>query len=234
MENKNTKKTTKWLTTGFTLVEVLVVLAIIGIMTTISLNSLIISNRQQLFLNQFEEIFGMMNSARSLAIAGKGELDYVDYDQDGCNYTGASPCTNGADYVTPANYGVHFEEDGGIQKLKLFADMQLPSSGASGAKLQYDDGGVYTTGDDLVLREVNIDERFEVNILFGDGTLTEVDPPVAIFYSPLYADIKFENVAVDAESPFFIVRLQEIDGVQRCRQIKIHQLAGIPEVEVCN
>lgn len=228
MKNQKTKKYSG----GFTLVEMLVVLAIIGIMTTIALNSLIISNRQQLFLNQFEEIFSVINNARSLAISGRGELDYVDYDQDGCNYTGASPCTNGADYVTPANYGVRFDSTG-TGRVRLFADMQVPLTGATGNELQYDDGTTYTTGHDLVLRDVVVDSRFQMEVFYGNGSLTQDTLPAAIFYSPLYADIKFQDVAVDESNPFFVVRLREITGVQRCRQIKIHQLAGVPEVGAC-
>lgn len=229
MKNKKIKKLSK----AFTLVEILVVLAIIGIMTAIALNSLIISNRQQLFLNQFEEIFSAINNARSLAISGKGELDYIDYDQDGCNYTGAIPCTNGADYVTPANYGVRFDSTG-TGRIRVFADMQVPLSGATGQKLRYDNGGAYATGDDVVLRDIVVDSRFQLSAYYGNGTLTADTLPAAIFYSPLYADIKFEGIAVDENNPFFVVRLQEIGGVARCRQIKIHQLAGVPEVGACS
>jgi prepilin-type N-terminal cleavage/methylation domain-containing protein len=228
MKNQKTKK----YSAAFTLVELLVVLAIIGIMASIAINSLIISNRQQLFLNQFEEVFSAINNARSLAISGKGELDYVDYDQDGCNYTGALPCTNGADYVTPANYGVRFDSTG-TGRVRLFADMQVPLSGATGAELQYDNGTTYTTGHDLVLRDVVIDSRFQMEVFYGNGSLTQDTLPASIFYSPLYADIKFQDVAVDQTNPFFVVRLRELTGVQRCRQIKIHQLAGVPEVGAC-
>ena len=213
---------------GFTLIELLVVMAIVVIITAVALSSLARSQDLQVFNNNFEKIYSLINTARSLAISGKGQLDYSDFDNDMCNHNGAinqGSCSS-PDYVTPANYAVHFASNEEMQVI-LFADLNLPSQGATGQKGKYDSGGSYTTGDDLKLDNLSLPSDLILEIEDYPGNISEKG---SIFYSPNYADISLENLKVD---PYLIIRLKENLAVGRCKQIRIHKLAGIPEVEEC-
>jgi prepilin-type N-terminal cleavage/methylation domain-containing protein len=219
---------------GFTLIEVMIVLAIIVIMAGIALASMVRSQSQQLFNNQFDQINSLIGNARSLAITGKGQLDYTDADHDHCNQDGAiapdGTCT-APDYVTPANYGVNFNTTGS-QNVVLFADLNPPSTGASGAKGRYDSGSSYSTGDDLKLGNI-INLGNDYCIKLEDSTGASVTDG-SILFSPNYADISFDKFSVTGTSPFLIIRLHDKTPVKRCKQIRIHKLAGIPEVEQCD
>lgn len=221
---------------GFTLIELLIVLGILVILTALTLASLTRSQEQQVFSNNFDQVYSMINSARSLAIAGKGQFDYVDYDNDGCKNTGSVPlgatCTV-PDYVTPLNYGVYFNNtSGGARNITVFADMNLPNAGATGHKQQYDIGTDYALGADLDLNNLVIPSGIALEIQ-DDSSVAALPAGSAgaIFFSPNYADM---NVFGLNPNPYLLIRLKDKTNVNICKQIRIHKFAGIAEVESCS
>lgn len=216
---------------GFTLIELLIVVAIVVIMTAITLGSLTRSQEQQVFNNSFEKLYSLINTARSLAISGKGQLDYTDYDNDGCKDTGiitkvGATCTV-PDYVTPANYGINFNI-ATAPNVVLFADMNPPTSGTiSGQKGVYNQGTNYIEGQDLDLDSMTLPAGI-VLVIKGKTTTPGSG---SIFFSPNYADITFDPPVLGTDvDPYLLLQLWQ--GTI-CRQIRIHKLAGIPEVESC-
>ena len=213
---------------GFTLIELIIVVAIVVIISAVTLGSLTRSQDQQIFNNSFEKLYSLINTARSLSIAGKGQLDYTDFDNDGCRAAATTVPLCAADYVTPVNYAVQFSTSTSPNAV-LFADMNIPSSGATGSKGNYNSGTSYATGDDLDLDSLTLPAGITMEI--QDVTIF---PPslstTGIFYSPNYADITFSPVSSNA-NPFLLLRLKQ--GAYICKQIRIHKLAGIPEVELC-
>lgn len=206
---------------GFTLIELLIVLGILVVVIGISFSSLTRSQSVQVFNNNFEKIFSLAGNARSLAISGKGQLDYTDYDTDTFNHL-SSP----SDYVTPANYGIRLDRNAGSKNVILFADINPPTSGG-GQKGIYNSGTNYIGGDDLVLDSLTLPDNMNLEIEDAGG----IKANGTMFFSPNYADISFDGLNA---SPFLVIRLKETSPGNLCKQIRIHKLAGIPEVQVCS
>ncbi len=208
---------------AFTLIELVLVMGILVIVLGLSMSSLLQSQSAQIFNNNFSKLYSMVNTARSLAIAGKGQLDYTDYDRDTKNHLSSPP-----DYVTPANYGVRFDTASGSANVRLFADIHPPLAVALGQAGAYDDGTNYPFGHDLVLDSYTFPSKTVLKIIDGNS----LNPTTgSFFFNMKYADISFENI-LTVTTPF--VRLQLTDQTTgACRQIRIHQLAGIPEVGPC-
>lgn len=211
---------------GFTIIELIIVLAIIVIVIGVSFSSLTRSQSQQIFNNNFDKIVSLVSTARSLAITGKGQLDYTDFDNDKCNHNGVmvgGTCTS-PDYVTPANYGIYFNTTPGAKNIILFADINPPLSGATGQKGAYNLGTSYTTGDDFELDSLTLPSNLTLEVIGSSSYTTG-----SLFFSPNYADITFQTLV---PNPFITIKLSESNPA-RCRQITIHKLAGVPEVKIC-
>lgn len=212
---------------GFTLIELVIAMAVIVIVAGIALNSLGGSQSFQIFNNNFEKLFGMINNARSMAISGKGQLDYTDADNDGCtdsNKATGATCTV-PDHVTPANYGVYFNSSG-TPNVELFSDTNPPTSGVTGAKGSFDVGTNYIGGDDTVLGSLILPSNLSLGVMDGTDVISSSG---SIFFSPNYADISFENLTA---TPFLNIELKDSKSTL-CRMISIHKLAGVPEVKAC-
>jgi prepilin-type N-terminal cleavage/methylation domain-containing protein len=227
---------------AFTLVELVIVLGIVGILAVIALGGLLNSQSQQIFNNKFEEILALIKESRSQAITAKGQFDYTDADKDGiynnhCDSPPApTPCPS-PDYATPANYGINFSKPGLVGQLKLFADIYPPQTNPQGNKDSFEEGNSltdYQNGKDLVLKTVFLPNTYDLTVFKQSE---QGNPPalnsVSMFFSPLYADLKFQGVTFTNEIPILVIRMKEINGIQRCRQITFHQLAGVPEVSNC-
>jgi len=217
---------------GFTLIELVLVLFIIAIVAAISLSTLLYAQSGQVFNNNFETLVSFLNNARTDAITAKGQPDYV-----GKNTT---------KLVTPANYGVDFATNtAGAGVIKLFSDTNPPINGATGQKLRFNKGTAYDTGDDLVLKTYTFPKKYILNVDAISSDLKSKTPnsnnSVAIFYSPLYADIYAENIGIDqsnnpsplASFPFIRIKLTETQPPIRCRQILIHQISGVLNIGPC-
>lgn len=206
---------------GFTLIELLIVITIISIMFGLSISSAISSQKSFIFTTAYEQIKSLMRQARSLAISGKTQLDYTDYDQD--TFTDTNLNNGQPDAVTPAHYGIHFDQADG--KITLFADIHTqsgnqspPSEGVYDAPGANTKIGEYEPDKDIKLAEIQLDQNLIIMIPQNSQT---------VFYSPIFADATF-NPQLTQPYLIFGVREKNVqNGRMRCSII--HPIAGIPE-----
>jgi len=213
---------------GFTLVELMLVMLVTIILFGAAVSGMIRSQRTFTFNSASLQISELVREARSFAVTGKAQLDYTDYDNDGCKTVGVDGATHDTecaaksvdDYVTPANYGVYFGLEGhGEAIVILFADLH---GGVEGKvdKPSSTTPLVYESGKDLVLKVFEVPKSLEL-VLYP---LTGVQTEYSIFYSPIFADFNHEG---DDPDPFFIYGLKEKNGdVSRC--FAIHPVSGVP------
>ncbi len=235
---------------GFTLVEMIVVLALTLFLFVVALKAVTGSTSQLNFANTHEQVLDLVNQARSLAISGKAQPDYTDFDNDGCTDLANNPLQNVAmpctaalpDMVTPAHYGVHFHISSDplnpYDTVTLFVDNHaLASGGGSGNGKEgvFDAAdlsslpGDYWLGKDIVLQQLTIPSGLHLFNLPGNaGNVTDT----SIFYSPIFADMAFDVPL--QQNQFFTFGLQQTaGGISRQRCTRIQLLAGIPENAAC-
>ena len=203
---------------GYTLIELIIVMAIVVFLLSVGLGGMINSQRQLTFLTAYERVLQTVRDARSLALAGKAMPDYTDYDQDGLKDT---------DLVTPANYGVHFDKDN--KEIVMFADIHKTAldSGQTEGKYQVQGGQKpyeYKNSKDVILSVYKLDGNF-ILVLAG---MDLVSGPADIFFSPIFADTTFDPQLSSGKS-FFIFGVSERTAAGRHKCSKIHPVAGVPE-----
>lgn len=214
---------------AFTLAEILIVIALIILITTITLNGMVNSQKLFIFTNAYEHVMAMVREARSLALTGKAQPDYTDYDNDGCYEKGhqpvaVPPCPADGDFVTPAHYGVYFDMTPDANKVVLFWDVHKLDNNPEGVYVKPD--STKPLGETDVNLEV-IDLPKELQLVTSPE---ENGSGVAIFYSPVFADASFDPALDPVQNQkFFIFGVQETGANARKRCSKIHPLAGIPE-----
>ncbi len=204
--------------------------AIVMMLLTATLQGLVSSQKTFLFANAFERMTDLVRQARSLAVTAKAQMDFTDYDNDGCTDTVTNPVIPGAcqapDFVTPAHYGVYFDTSNtNAQKIVLFADLHTDGSNAEG---QFNAGGtpgVYMGGLDYVLAEYTLPPGYDF-VFLGSGNQT-------VFYTPIFADTTFEPPLDPINGPFFIFGLAT-NSPKKAKCLKIHPVAGVPEVATNN
>jgi prepilin-type N-terminal cleavage/methylation domain-containing protein len=206
------KKRRTILRSGFTLVELLIVMAIVIMLMASAVSSMANSRKYFTFTNAYEKAVQMVREVRSNAVTGKAEQDYTDYDQDGVTI---------GDLVTPAGYGINFDSASGT--ITMFADLHKSDADPNQHEGIYDaptSGAVadYQAGKDLILEIYTIDPAL---------TLVLAGGPSTIIYTPVFADIIF-NPGISSGN-FFIFGVSEgADLRHKCS--KIHPVAGIPEI----
>lgn len=220
------KKQTRSLSRGFTLAEMILVVALTLFLLTVTVQGFVNSASQFSFANASEKVEAMIRYSRSLAISGKAQIDYIDFDKDGCKDVATTGSCGEDDYVTPANYGVNFNKTtvSGVDTytLTLFADNHSLTPADEGA---YNPGTTlsdYQGGKDIVLEQFVVPSSM-VLINPGGGT------SATIFYSPVFADIS-SDISIPPSDPFFRFGISQMQGTilrKRCSQI--HTLAGISE-----
>lgn len=199
---------------GFTLIELLLSMMIIVLLAGAAITSVFRSQAIFLFNSASQQAGAFLTEARSLAVAGKAQLDYTDYDEDGDK-------ADEGDFVTPANYGVFFDLTD--NKIFLFAD--LHGSGTEGIFDKPDAIAKFEDGKDFVLSIYELPDGYELLSEAADG-----DAVNTILYTPLFADTSFAyNATVeDMEGDFFVFGVKEKDGTrERC--YAVHPVAGLPE-----
>ncbi len=236
---------------AYTLIEIVIVLALTLFLLTATMQSVFGTTQQFAFNNAYGQIDTLVRTARSLAVTGKAQLDYVNYDLDGCDANGPTDlivppetCPAGGDYVTPANYGVYFEhhvlaDPATPDRVVLFADMHTKPGGAvttSNCKEnQFDDPAIASNstadGCDIVLDSFAVAPS---NILLNGFTRANGCGGdllcATIFYSPIFADFSAKPALDIKTNAFFIFGVSQIVGtLNRTHCEKIHVFAGIPE-----
>jgi len=222
---------------GFTLIEMILVVALTALLLVSTLQSVIGSTDQLSFTASYQKVLDLVRQARSLAVSGKAQPDYTDYDQDECydfGYKGSQvppPCTT--DSVTPAHYGIYFEQvtSNGVtdNNAILFADMHAPA-GSACQEGKFDLGQM-SSGCDLILEKYTLPSTISLKGLASSSQcLSAFSTCYTIFYSPIFADVSF--VPALSSGSFFIFGLaQQKGGVELRRHCEqIHEFSGIPEV----
>jgi len=220
---------------GFTLTEMILVVALTLFLLTVTVQGFVNSASQFSYTNVVERIESLFRTARSLAISGKAQIDYIDFDKDECMdaaSTPSAPCS-GDDYVTPAHYGVNLNKTTDVMgvdtyTMTLFADNHSTVTPGEGA---YNPGtGDYSAGNDIILEQFVIPKGMLLIIPQANGSTTPGSGTNAtIFFSPVFADIS-SDIIIPPATPFFRFGASQLSGTilrKRCSQI--HLLAGISE-----
>ena len=209
---------------AFTLIEMILVVALTMFLLVVTAQSFVNSASQFSFSNAAEKVQELIRQARSLAISGKAQIDYTDYNNDTCKDKAhsTSECqtknasTGGDDYVTPAHYGVNFDKTNAT--ITLFADNHSPTA----TEGKYNPGTNYANGDDIVLETYPVPSGMQLIIPGNASSAT-------IFFSPIFADVS-SDPATSPTDPFFRFGISAKFGdIVRKRCSQIHMLAGISE-----
>lgn len=221
-KNKNKTKNNHQLT-GFTLIELVVVITLIIILFAAGITGLITSQRSFIFNNAYQQVISMVREARSLAVSAKAQPDYTDYDQDGLDYQ-TTPQNGGPDQVTPAHYGVYINT--AENTITLFADTHKSNSSTQQEGI-YDPPPpnqplqTYSSGHDVKLAEYTLPEDMKFIVNPSDEA--------TILYTPLFADTVWQGSGA-MNTPFYVFGIEEIKGLTfRKRCFAIHPVSGVPE-----
>lgn len=215
---------------GFSLAEMILVVALTLFLLTVTVQGFVNSASQFSFSNVAEKAQDVIRSARSLAISGKAQIDYMDFDQDGCKDKVTTPSCPADDYVTPAHYGVNLKKVtvAGVDTftMTLFADNHSATASDEG---KYNPPaafpgtvGEFQSGKDILLDQFTFPSGIKL-IIPGGGT------SATVFFSPIFADLS-SDISIMAGDPFFRFGLSQLQGtILRKRCTQIHILAGISE-----
>lgn len=203
---------------GFTLAEIIIVIAVTLFLFTATMQGLINSSAQFNFRNQDDRLQAMLRTARSLAISGKAQPDYIDYNKNLCTDVLSSPGCTAPDLVTPAHYGVIFRKLDSMDVVSLFVDNHSKDPKQEG----YYESGDPHNGYDVVLDYFILPKGMEL-------ILPDAGNEATIFFSPIFADVT-TNINIPADKPIFKFGISQTQGnVVRKRCSQIQMLAGISE-----
>lgn len=211
---------------GFTLIEIVLVVALTLFMLTVTVQGFVNSASQFSFANVSQKIEEMVRTARSLAISGKAQIDYTNFDNDTCADNVSTPLCPEDDYVTPANYGVNLQKitAGGntTYTVTLFADNHSATDEKKYNTVPNPTLADYKAGKDIVLETYTLPSNIQMILPGGGDTAT-------VFFSPIFADLSSDITITNAD-PFFRFGLYQVSGsVTRKKCSQIHILAGISE-----
>lgn len=205
---------------AFTLVEIMIVLAITMFLLTIALQSAWGSSAQLNFINSTNKVIDMIREARSLALAGKTQLDYTNFLGTDC-----PTCL-----ITPAGYGVAFEH---------YSDPTIPDQailfvdnhslfGGEGTYVE-DNLANYNAGTDIVLEKFVLPKGIFFN---GNGILAfgqNDSKRSTIIYTAVFADVIFDPpTIVPSLSNLLTFGLTQSGSVPRSACFQIHKVSGLP------
>ena len=208
--------------TGFTLIEIIIVTALTLFLLTVTIQGFANSSSQFTFNNEADKIQAMIRTARSLAISGKAQLDYTDFNNNGCTDDPLSKkdgICDAPEYVTPANYGVQFFKYGDTNSVTLFVDNHSKKPNQEG---KYEMANPHD-GYDFLVDYFLLPQG--LSLIMPNNSPNEND----IFFSPIFADVS-SYPQIDVANPFFTYGVQQKQGaILRKRCWQIHMLTGISE-----
>lgn len=218
---------------AFTLAEMILVVALTLFLLVVTVQGFVNSASQFGFANAAEKVQEMIRQARSLAISGKAQPDYTDFNGDGC-FDSTNPANDpvscaGGDVVTPAHYGVNFSNNGGVYTVTLFVDNHSPAD--EGAYSKGANVTDYRNGKDIILETYELPSGMQMVIpqQANGSTNPGNGASATIFFLPIFADIS-SDVSIPSADPFFRFGISATFGdIVRKRCSQIHMLAGISE-----
>lgn len=199
---------------AFTLVEMLLVVAIIGI---IAAGAIITSQgfrNQVVFVSNYQSIEGLFSEARSRSLTGESYSDTNDYDGDGIT----------TDLILPYGYIVNFAEIDDVITVSLHADVYTS------------DGIGELDTNDVKLKSIKLDDSVRLSTVTKrntGGTLTIDDTDFSILYKTPDADFEVFSTDVGGDVSSLQVKLFQVDNDDeevRAKYLFMHFLFGIPEV----
>jgi len=204
---------------GFTLVEIIIVVAIIVFLSTTVLISSVGMREQLEFKNGYNLIEGVVSDARNMALSGESYCDTSDYDNDGI--------IGEQDKILPNGYIVQVADDGVNVNISLYADLFNSKVGELDA------------GDKLI-KMIDLPEsvRLEVNAKSKSGGKISDFPKNNITFMYNTPDATFSVVDKSITS-IQIMSLQlklwqtdkdDTSKIKRTKYIFLHYLYGIPEI----
>lgn len=201
---------------GFTLIEIIIVMAIMTILFSMAASGMSNSRSFFTFTNSYERVVQLVREARSDAVTGKAQMDYTDYNQNGIVPDAGNP-----DFVTPAGYGINFDTTEGSAKVTLFVDLHVGALDDEQTEGTYDAPtsiGAYEAGKDFIMAQFSLDPLL-ILILQGG--------PETVIYTPIFADVTF-NPELDTGEISMIFGVSE-GAAKRHKCSKIHPVSGVPE-----
>lgn len=213
-KQKKTKKA------AFTLVELIIVMVITMFLITMVLQSAFGSTAQLKFINSSNKVVDLIRQARSLAISGKAQPDYTDFNND----------KNINDLVTPAGYGVYFakHDENSPDEVIIFMDNHNKGSGAEGVyNYQMNDPMFYTKGADMILEKYTLPDGIK---LVGPKDALPLDVnqmgSATVIYTPIFADVILNNI--NDPRTFTFGLSQQSGAVTRTACFQINKVSGLP------
>lgn len=214
------KRTKRLHSPGFTLIEILLVMALTVILLTVTLQSTVGSAAQINFANSYDKVLDMIRQARSLAISGKAQEDYTNFDGD--------PATN---LLTPAGYGVYFHHvPNGQDSVVLFIDNHALNhqAGFEGVYNSSVSANDYAAGNDIILDTFNLPAGIQFFNFAGEANQNDA----TLIYKPIFADVIFQP---EIPGNIFTFGLQQTgSNVERTHCVQLHKLSGIAENAECS
>ncbi len=194
---------------GFTLGELIIVMAIVGILATISLNVYGKQREQVRFNDSLSKILSVIQTARNYASTSRSAYD-----------------TAGDLNVPREGYGVYIDKAG--KKIILFANVKASTDDE---KNQYNPS-VVSEGyvSDTIEETYNLPENVSIKSLSLDGTSPDSNKAVIIFRPPL-AEVTITDDADDASFNDLTIGVTRANS-DVTKNIKINKTAGFPEIEL--
>lgn len=211
---------------GFTLVELLVVLTIIGITTAVAIPNFMASSRRSTFQAMVNEVSTLFEQARTQALAS--EL--------------------GSDLKTPpGGYGIFINL--ASQKATLFVDDFHAGCGLASCRvnMNYADedmanrvspDGIYTAGSDTVVKTITINSKTYMNLLQLSGKKEDdttwtgsATANITVIFTPPYAETSI--VAIDGGSSIILKELEarfDLVTENAYRKIKFNRITTTPQL----
>ena len=190
---------------GFTLGELIIVMAIVGILATISLNMYGKQRDQVSFNDSLSKILSMIQTARTYASTSRSAYD-----------------TAGDLNVPREGYGVYIDKTG--KKIILFANTK---AGTDAEKNRYDEGN------ETIEETYTLPQKMIFNSFITDPTLATISSAVIIFRPPL-ADVTITDNDVSSPKQINTLRIQfsRVGAETVYKYIKINKTAGFAEIEL--
>lgn len=195
---------------AFTLVEMLIVVAIIAIIAAGSIMTSRSFRDQVLFASNFQNVEGLISEARNRSLTGESFEDTNDYDGDGLT----------SDLILPNGYIVRLQTIDDLVTVSLWADLFDSNVG------QFDEL------DDYLLKSYVLDDsiRIETFTKRKTGGSASIDPlDFTFIYTTPEADFELINEP-DTSLELKISQLGSDGEEIRSKYIFMHYLFGIPEL----